>query len=100
MIGFSINMLTMVALLIAIGLMMDDAIVIAENVAARMKAAGISFRQQDNSFLTCSDPDALQHPGQQIAIIGDIVHHQDGGSLGRGKREENLSFRIIFVAGS
>ncbi|TVR99551.1 MAG: efflux RND transporter permease subunit, partial [Rhodospirillales bacterium] len=32
-IDYSINMLTMVALLIAIGLIMDDAIVIAENVA-------------------------------------------------------------------
>ncbi len=33
--GFSINMLTMVGLLIVIGLLMDDAIVIAENVAAQ-----------------------------------------------------------------
>jgi multidrug efflux pump subunit AcrB len=32
-IGYSINMLTMVALLIAIGLIMDDSIVIAENIA-------------------------------------------------------------------
>ena len=34
MIGYSINMLTMVGLLIAIGLLMDDAIVISENIAA------------------------------------------------------------------
>ncbi len=33
--GFTINMLTMVGLLIVIGLLMDDAIVIAENVAAQ-----------------------------------------------------------------
>ena len=33
LIGYSLNMLTMVALLIAIGIIMDDAIVIAENVA-------------------------------------------------------------------
>ncbi|MEM7022862.1 MAG: efflux RND transporter permease subunit, partial [Pseudomonadota bacterium] len=33
LLGYSINMLTMVALLIAVGLLMDDAIVIAENVA-------------------------------------------------------------------
>lgn len=32
--GYSLNMLTMVALLIAIGLLMDDAIVISENVAS------------------------------------------------------------------
>jgi len=33
--GYSINMLTMVGLLIVIGLLMDDAIVIAENVASK-----------------------------------------------------------------
>lgn len=33
LLGLSINMLTMVALLIAIGIIMDDAIVIAENIA-------------------------------------------------------------------
>ncbi len=36
-IGYSINMLTMVALLIAIGLIMDDAIVIAENIARHLR---------------------------------------------------------------
>jgi multidrug efflux pump subunit AcrB len=35
--GLSINMLTMVALLIAVGLLMDDAIVIAENVARHLQ---------------------------------------------------------------
>jgi HAE1 family hydrophobic/amphiphilic exporter-1 len=34
-VGYSINMLTMVGLLIVIGLLMDDAIVIAENVASQ-----------------------------------------------------------------
>ena len=35
--GLSINMITMVALLLAIGLLMDDAIVIAENVAVHVE---------------------------------------------------------------
>lgn len=35
--GMSINMLTMVALLLALGLLMDDAIVIAENVATHLR---------------------------------------------------------------
>ncbi len=35
--GYSINMLTMVALLIAIGLLMDDAIIISENVATHRR---------------------------------------------------------------
>lgn len=33
-IGFSLNMLTMVGLLVALGLLMDDAIVIAENISS------------------------------------------------------------------
>lgn len=37
LLGLTINMITMVALLIAIGLLMDDAIVIAENIAAHLK---------------------------------------------------------------
>ncbi len=37
LLGMSINMLTMVALLIAIGLLMDDAIVIAENIATNVQ---------------------------------------------------------------
>ncbi|MFA9418937.1 MAG: efflux RND transporter permease subunit, partial [Gammaproteobacteria bacterium] len=35
--GITINMISMVGLLIGIGLLMDDAIVIAENIAARME---------------------------------------------------------------
>ncbi len=37
LIGYSINMMTMVALLIAIGLLMDDSIVIAENIASHLQ---------------------------------------------------------------
>lgn len=36
-IGYSLNMLTMVGLLIALGLLMDDAIVISENIATHLK---------------------------------------------------------------
>lgn len=39
--GYSFDMITMVALLIAVGLLMDDAIVIAENIA-RHRRAGLS----------------------------------------------------------
>lgn len=35
--GYSLNMITMVGLLIAIGLLMDDAIVIAENIATHLQ---------------------------------------------------------------
>ncbi len=38
--GISINMISMVALLVAVGLLMDDAIVIAENIAAHYAKTG------------------------------------------------------------
>lgn len=41
--GLSIDMITMVGLLIAIGLLMDDAIVIAENVAAHLQRGAAPF---------------------------------------------------------
>lgn len=38
LLGYSINMMTMVGLIVAIGLLMDDSLVIAENIAAKRKA--------------------------------------------------------------
>src|ERR1035441_7911337 len=39
--GFSINMLTMFAVVLAIGLLVDDAIVVVENVERRMSGEGV-----------------------------------------------------------
>jgi multidrug efflux pump subunit AcrB len=44
MIGYSINMLSMVGLLLVLGLMMDDAIVIAENVATHLAKGKSALR--------------------------------------------------------
>lgn len=52
--GLSINMMTMVALLMALGLLMDDAIVIAENIAAH--------REQGAKLL-----DAAIHGAREVA---------------------------------
>ncbi|MEN6440612.1 MAG: efflux RND transporter permease subunit [Syntrophobacter sp.] len=43
--GFSINMLTMFAMVLAIGLLVDDAIVVVENVERIMAEEGLSPRQ-------------------------------------------------------
>ena len=43
--GFSINMLTMFAMVLAIGLLVDDAIVVVENVERVMSDEGLSPRQ-------------------------------------------------------
>ncbi len=40
--GFSINMLTMFAMVLAIGLLVDDAIVVVENVERIMREEGLS----------------------------------------------------------
>ena len=42
--GLTINMITMVALLVAIGLLMDDAIVISENIVARRQKGDSALR--------------------------------------------------------
>jgi multidrug efflux pump subunit AcrB len=42
--GLTINMITMVALLIAIGLLMDDAIVISENIATHLRRGKSAMR--------------------------------------------------------
>ena len=44
LLGLSLNMLSMVGLLIGLGLLMDDAIVIAENIAAHLEKGKDSFK--------------------------------------------------------
>jgi multidrug efflux pump subunit AcrB len=44
LLGLTINMITMVALLIAIGLLMDDAIVISENIATQVRKGKGPYR--------------------------------------------------------
>jgi HAE1 family hydrophobic/amphiphilic exporter-1 len=45
LLGFSINMLTMFAMVLAIGLLVDDAIVVVENVERIMRDEGLSPRE-------------------------------------------------------
>ncbi len=45
LLGYSINMLTMFAMVLAIGLLVDDAIVVVENVERVMNEEGISARE-------------------------------------------------------
>ena len=45
MLGFSVNMLTMFAMVLAIGLLVDDAIVVVENVERIMSEEGLSPRE-------------------------------------------------------
>ena len=49
--GFSINMLTMFAMVLAIGLLVDDAIVVVENVERVMSEEGLSPREATRKFM-------------------------------------------------
>ena len=82
MLGLSINMMTMVALLVAIGLLMDDAIVISENIVRRrregegpLEAAVNGARQVApgvvSSFLTTVM--VVGPLGYMSGAIGDIL---------------------------
>ena len=65
LIGYSINMLTMVGLLIVIGILMDDAIVIAENIATK--------REQGLPPLEAAVEGALQVAPGVLASFGTTV---------------------------
>lgn len=72
LLGLSINMITMVALLIATGLLMDDAIVISENIASHL-------RQGKNAFQAAVDGTRQVTPGvvssflTTIAVFGPLA---------------------------
>jgi multidrug efflux pump subunit AcrB len=74
----TINMISMVGLLIGIGLLMDDAIVIAENIASRMSKgdtplhAAISGVQQVVPGITSSFATTLMVFGSLAFISGEI----------------------------
>ena len=76
--GITINMISMVGLLIAIGLLMDDAIVIAENIAARMASgdspatAAIEGVKQVLPGIMSSFATTLMVFGSLAFITGDI----------------------------
>ena len=78
LLGYSINMITMVALLIALGLLMDDAIVISENVAARLERgrgaldAAVEGTREVASGVTASFITTCAIFGPLAFLTGDI----------------------------
>lgn len=71
-IGYSFDMVTMVALLIAVGLIMDDAIVIAENIA-RHRAAGRSAMEAAVEGTREVAPGVLASFLTTIAVFGALA---------------------------
>lgn len=72
MLGYSLNMLTMVALLIVIGLLMDDAIVISENIAAHREKGAKPIDAAVNGTLQVM-PGVLSSFGTTTFIFGSLA---------------------------
>lgn len=70
--GYSIDMMTMVGLLIAVGLLMDDAIVISENVAARRRAGDSAFAAAVNGTRQVA-PGVIASFVTTICLFGSLV---------------------------
>lgn len=70
--GYSLNMLTMVGLLIVIGLLMDDAIVIAENIASH-RAAGKSPVEASVAGVTQVAPGVMASFATTTVVFGSIA---------------------------
>ena len=66
LLGFSINMLTMFGMILAIGLVVDDAIVVVENVEANMAGKGLSALAAAKEAMT-------QIAGALISIVLVLV---------------------------
>ncbi len=66
LLGFSVNMLTMFGMILAIGLVVDDAIVVVENVESNMAAKGLSALEAAKEAMT-------QIAGALISIVLVLV---------------------------
>ena len=77
--GFTINMMTMVALLVAVGLLMDDAIVISENIVRR-REAGESPRDAAVNGVMQVGPGVLASFLTTAMVVGPLGYMS--GSIG------------------
>jgi hypothetical protein len=66
--GFSLNLLTLLALVLAVGLVVDDAIVMLENIYRRIEDGEQPIH-------------AGSHLGRALPLRASIVEHQPAGSL-------------------
>ncbi|MFB3925517.1 MAG: efflux RND transporter permease subunit [Syntrophales bacterium] len=78
--GYSINMLTMFAMVLAIGLLVDDAIVVVENVERIMTEEGISPREATAKSMEQITPALIGIGVVLAAVFGPMAFF--GGSTG------------------
>ncbi|MCP5036844.1 MAG: efflux RND transporter permease subunit [Rhodobacteraceae bacterium] len=72
LVGYSLNLMTTLGLLIVIGLLMDDAIVIAENIA-RLREKGLSAKEAATQGAAQVFPNVLASFGTTAMIFGSLA---------------------------
>ncbi|MEM7057143.1 MAG: efflux RND transporter permease subunit [Pseudomonadota bacterium] len=92
--GYSINMLTLVALLMVIGILMDDAIVIAENIETK-RAQGLPPLKAAVSGATQVAPGVIASFVTTAAIFGSLAFLQ--GDLGEILRVIPIVMLLVLV---
>ncbi|MFA6186719.1 MAG: efflux RND transporter permease subunit [Phycisphaerae bacterium] len=90
--GFSINMLTMFAMVLAIGLLVDDAIVVVENVERIMSEEGLSPREATSKSMEQITPALIGIGLVLSAVFGPMAFF--GGATGVIYRQ----FSITIIA--
>lgn len=93
-IGYSLNMLTMVALLIVIGILMDDAIVIAENIASH-RASGRSPVEASVEGVRQVAPGVIASFATTTVVFGSIAFLD--GNLGELLRVIPVVMILVLV---
>ena len=86
--GLSINMLTLFAMVLAIGILVDDAIVVVENVERIMSEEGLPPREATRKAMTA---DHRRHHRHHAGAGGRV--HPDGVLSGLGRRDLSAVFR-------
>ncbi|MEO0693676.1 MAG: efflux RND transporter permease subunit, partial [Pseudomonadota bacterium] len=92
--GYSLNMLTMVGLLIVIGILMDDAIVIAENIASH-RAAGLSPVEASIAGVRQVAPGVIASFATTTIVFGSIAFLD--GDLGELLRVIPVVMIVVLV---
>ena len=72
--GFTINLSTLFAIVLAIGIVVDDAIVIVEGVAHQYRARRAAARSRDQGDGRAVRPDHRHHAGADVGVHSGGVH--------------------------
>ncbi len=94
MLGLSINMITMVGLLIAIGLLMDDAIVISESIAARLRE-GLAPLEAAVAGVGRVGPGVLASFATTVCVFAPLMFLE--GNIGRVLKEMPVVLIAVLV---